>query len=101
MVAIEKMANESGISARTFRDAFVKKVGISAKAFARIMRINSVLEQFNSKTQPQWQDLVFSSGYYDQAHFIKDFKAMTKKSPTSFAELNMPYIRMISGKIKP
>jgi methylphosphotriester-DNA--protein-cysteine methyltransferase len=92
------MIEETKVSARTFRDAFIKRVGVSAKVFARIVRINTVLEQFKCAPTRQWQDVVFSSGYYDQAHFIKDFKAMTGKSPSLFSDLNLQYIRMLSGR---
>lgn len=97
-INIEKLIEISGVSARTFRDRFLKKVGIPAKTFARIKRINKVLELLSSSTDCKWQDIIYSSGFYDQPHFIREFVSMTGNSPSSFTDLNIPLILKISGK---
>lgn len=34
----------------------------------------------------EWPKLALELGYFDQAHFIKDFKAIVGKSPTEYAK---------------
>jgi AraC-like DNA-binding protein len=64
----------TGISPRQLRRLFDRYIGISPKSFARIVRFQSVLHAMLREPKQTWSDLYFDFGYYDQAHFIREFK---------------------------
>lgn len=69
---IEKDLN-TGISPRQLRRLFKHYIGDSAKTFAQVVRFQNILRAKPSK-QSLKQNKLFYQGYYDQAHFIKEFK---------------------------
>ena len=69
---IEKDLN-TGISPRQLRRLFKYYIGDSAKTFAKVVRFQNILRAKPSKQSLQ-QNKLFYEGYYDQAHFIKEFK---------------------------
>jgi len=84
---------------RTFRRNFVKRTGISAKKLLRIVRINYIYEIINSKEKcGDVYTLAYLGGFFDHAHFIKDFKDILGETPKSFLARNLESVRYISGK---
>ncbi len=63
----------TGISPRQLRRLFKHYIGDSAKTFAKVVRFQNILRAKPSK-QSLKQNKLFYQGYYDQAHFIKEFK---------------------------
>ncbi len=61
---------------------FRKIVGATPKKFASIIRFKYILQQFRSQTS--LTSLAYESGFYDQAHFIKEFKTFTGDTPERF-----------------
>lgn len=70
----------------TSRDPFEKRfrrvTGTSPKQFAQIVRLRSLINGYSS--QDSFADLAAKFGYFDQAHFIKDFKSFTGQTPQVF-----------------
>ena len=71
------------ISPRQLRRIFDRYVGISPKAFARVVRFQSVLGAMLQTPKSEWNTLFFDFGYYDQAHFIHEFNDLFGVSPLS------------------
>lgn len=80
-VKIKELAGTLYISNDAFEKRFRKIVGSSPKQFASIVRMSSVVLQ---KPTESFMDIAYSAGYYDQAHFNKDFKLFTGQTPTDF-----------------
>lgn len=59
-----------------------KMAGLSPKLIQRIYRLNSIFDQLHQSPNPDWQSICFDKGYFDQSHFIKDFRAFTGLTPT-------------------
>jgi AraC-like DNA-binding protein len=72
VVDIEKL--DTGISSRQLRRLFEYYIGDSAKIFSKIVRFQNILKAKPSRQSLQQNKLFFESSYFDQAHFIKDFK---------------------------
>jgi AraC-like DNA-binding protein len=53
---------------------FLEKIGLTPKMYSRIIRFNKVYQTLQSGDYDKWQDVVYQYNFYDQAHFIKDFK---------------------------
>lgn len=73
-----------GINERRLERTFNKYVGISPKPFIRINRFNSALNRLIGESTSDLTSLAYESFYYDQSHFIKEFKAFTGSSPSKF-----------------
>jgi AraC-like DNA-binding protein len=82
--AIADLAEHIGISSRRFIQLFSNEVGLTPKLFARVRRFQEVLEQIRSGIEFSWVDLAASCGYFDQAHFIHDFKEFSGINPTTY-----------------
>jgi AraC-like DNA-binding protein len=57
-------------------------VGTSPKKFASIVRLKHVIHQYNP--DHSLTELAYEAGFYDQAHFIKEFKLFTGATPEKF-----------------
>lgn len=73
-----------GITKRRLEQRFKNEIGISPKHFLRTLRINAVIEKMKIKDSQTLTHLALENNYYDQSHFIKDFKQFTGLSPTHF-----------------
>lgn len=82
--SIEKFSDESKISARQLRRRFLHSVGISPKRFSRIVRFQNALCLIKLNKINNLTTLVYKSNYFDQSHFIRDFKEFTGSSPKSY-----------------
>lgn len=73
---------ETGISSRQLRRLFGQYIGESPKTFGRVVRFQQVLAAKPSVVSLKKEKLFFDMGYYDQAHFIKEFKTMFGTTPS-------------------
>lgn len=73
-----------GITKETLRNLFLAKMGIRPKSFIKIMRMNYALEQQHLFNNMNLTDLAYIAGYFDQSHFIKDFKSIFFCTPKLF-----------------
>ncbi len=80
-VDIEAMASAFGLSDRQFRRRFEAAVGLGPKRFARIVRFQRVFEQRLEHDARAWSEVALDCGYYDQAHFNRDFRAFAGVRP--------------------
>ncbi len=81
-VKIAALANKLNISQSQFEKRFRKIVGASPKKFASIVRLNYILNA--SAKGNTLTEIGLDAGYFDQAHFIKDFKSFTGETPDQF-----------------
>jgi len=75
-----------GYSHKHFIHLFKKQVGITPKSFQRIMRFQKTIRDIESQNIINWSKLAFESGYFDQAHFINDFKTLSGFSPGEYIQ---------------
>jgi len=81
---ISAITAQIGFSARHFNQLFRDQIGLTPKLFCRIQRFQQVLNLLSGKTQADWMDIVFTCGYFDQAHLIHDFRAFADCTPTEY-----------------
>lgn len=91
LLSIETLADELGMSLRQLDRRFNSWVGLPPKALCRIVRLNRLLKMVErTGNGPEWVRLALECGYYDQSHFIKEFRTFAGKEPTSyFSEANV------------
>lgn len=73
----------TGLSPRHMRRLFQQYVGSTPKLLARVVRFQSVLRMLHDERNTEVRDVFLDAGFYDQAHFSKDFKAFYGVSPAS------------------
>lgn len=73
---------DTGISQRQLRRLFEFYIGDTAKTFAKVVRFQNILRAKPSSQSLRQNKLFFDAGYYDQAHFIKEFKNFYGVSPS-------------------
>lgn len=83
---VASLAENAGVSLRHLRRVFKNVCGISPKGLIRITRFQYIVSTFKNEDQRKidWCEIALSHGYYDQMHFIRDFKAFTGETPTSY-----------------
>jgi len=83
-VRLPFLAKEVGVSTKHLNSLFNKYLGLSPKKFGCIMRFNELVPQIANRKYDDWMSVVENFGYYDQSHFIRDFKKFTGLTPTEF-----------------
>ncbi|TVY10822.1 helix-turn-helix domain-containing protein [Paenibacillus cremeus] len=85
ILQVEDMVHLFGISKRTLQRLFSRYVGVSPKWVIQRYRLQEAAELIERSDNVDWTVLSQELGYYDQAHFIKDFKAVIGRSPEAYA----------------
>jgi AraC-like DNA-binding protein len=80
---IQNVAFRYGISSRYLQKLFVEFTGLSPKLYSKINRFQKSLA-LTSNNDQSLTSIAYQSGYFDQSHFIRDFKLFTGVSPSSF-----------------
>ncbi len=82
--AINIILKQDVTKRRQLERNFVKQIGISPKQLAKVIRLQTALKLLLTEEAESLTGIAYESEYYDQAHFIKDFKEFTGISPKEF-----------------
>ncbi|TGL44619.1 AraC family transcriptional regulator [Leptospira perdikensis] len=82
--SVEQITKLYSIKLRNLQRLFQEYVGVSPKWVIQRFRIQEVAERMEKEKTIQFADLALDLGYYDQAHFIKDFKNTIGLSPEEY-----------------
>lgn len=96
-IRIEGLAEQCGCSDKKLYRQFLKMVGVSPKFFAKIVQINSVVAQLKHQSPDGLQQLALTYGYYDQAHFTRDFQRFVGTRPLEFLRHPAPFLETYLG----
>jgi AraC-like DNA-binding protein len=81
-IKIKDLLTGLPISRDPFEKRFRKITGTSPKHFAAIVRLKNLIDNYTGSIS--LTEAAYTAGYYDQAHFIKDFRAFTGQTPHDF-----------------
>ena len=90
MTDIDELAKNIDLSTRQLERQFKKVIGLTPKFYCRIIRFNYIFEVMKVH-KDSWVRTALQSGYFDQSHFIKNFKEFTGEEPSAygFDEVNL------------
>lgn len=88
-MGMAELADKLNINRRNMERKFTTAIGLSPKQLSRVVRLQATLKMLEQKKFTSLTSLAYENGYYDQAHFIKDFKEFTGTSPKSFFSDNL------------
>ena len=83
-IPIKELEKKTGYTSRWLNMKFNDKLGVSPKNFASIIRFKQYYQTFINHDEKSFFKNDFYELYYDQSHFIKDFKRFTGLPPTKF-----------------
>lgn len=89
LARVGEVASRIGLSSRQLEREFRASVGLSPKAFARIIRFQNLMRLVGEQPLGEWTRLALDGGYADQPHMVREFREFTGQSPT---EHNMALI---------
>ena len=81
-IRIKELLSELHVSQSVLEKKFRQVVGASPKKFASIVRFKNTIHSYDRNRS--LTDLGYEAGFYDQAHFIREFKHFTGDSPEIF-----------------
>jgi AraC-like DNA-binding protein len=83
-ITIKELEKKTGYSSRWLNMKFNNKIGVSPKNLSSIIRFKQYFQAFINGNEKYFLKNDFYELYYDQSHFIKDFKRFTGLPPTRF-----------------
>ncbi len=96
LTTIEKIVNKVGYSQKHLIKLFKDNVGLTPKSFLKITRFQKAVIEIEFQKKVSWTGIALESGYYDQAHFINDFKNFSGFTPTQYIQSKSEYINYIA-----
>ncbi|RDS80628.1 helix-turn-helix domain-containing protein [Dyella psychrodurans] len=85
LTSVDKLVTQTGLTKRALQRLFHQYVGIGPKWVINRYRIHEAVAQLQAGTPIAWTELALKLGYFDQAHFIGDFRKLVGRSPTEYA----------------
>jgi AraC-like DNA-binding protein len=90
-VEVGEIARHLQLSHRRFVALFSDRVGMTPKRYSRVRRFQRALRLVTGGDAPRWAQVALDCGYFDQAHFCRDWAEFTGLSPGEFVRLrNVP-----------
>lgn len=94
-MSMEQIAGKVGYSQKHLIKLFKDHVGLSPKGFLKIIRFQKAIDEIASSKKIDWTAIAFESGYYDQAHFINDFKQFSGFTPGDYLQKQYEHLNYI------
>jgi AraC-like DNA-binding protein len=96
-VSVDELAEQLNINRRQLERKFSSAIGVSPKQLSKVIRLQATIKMLEQKKFSSLTSLAYENGYYDQAHFIKDFKEFTGVSPKEFYAGNLKFSSLFAG----
>jgi AraC-like DNA-binding protein len=95
-LSINHLSERVGFSQKHLIKIFKEHVGVTPKTFLKIIRFQKAIQQIENQTLTNWAGVAFESGYYDQAHFIHDFKEFSGFTPRQFLGVKRDFTNYVA-----
>ena len=97
-ISIEQIASLACVSLRQFERVSKERIGMPPKLFARLVRFSKAYRMRENFSNLSWTSIAYECGYFDQTHFIRDFKEFAGVAPGIIEkELNNLPVRLQAG----
>jgi len=85
LARVEQLVERHALGKRALQRLFSEYVGVSPKWVIARYRLHEAIEQLAAGAPPDWAALALQLGYFDQAHFIRDFRKLVGRTPGEYA----------------
>jgi len=82
---VDEIAADHNVSTRTLQRLFAQYVGVGPKWVLQRYRLHEAIEQLGTRDGIDWTRFALDLGYFDHAHFIRDFRAVVGRLPSRYA----------------
>lgn len=86
---IENVASRHGVTSRYVQKLFLQYTGLTPKLYSKIARFQDSL-RLVTKKEASLTSIAYDCGYFDQSHFIREFKSFTGFTPSGYAQEHSP-----------
>ncbi len=100
VVSLDKLSHYANMSLRNFERRFIEEVGMSPKLYSRITRFYNAVENKMLHPEKSWTEITYEGGYFDQAHFIKEVKTFSAKTPDELFKYTPPPVEKFIEKVE-
>lgn len=90
-LSVEELANRACLSTRQFERLAHQRLGLPPKLYARLIRFSHAYRYKEAHPAAAWSDITYRCGYFDQAHFIRDFKHFAGLTPTGLLQIDVEH----------
>jgi AraC-like DNA-binding protein len=87
ITSVNLLLKMAGMDKRALQRLFQKYVGIGAKWVIQRYRLHEAIARVQESPRMDWAALALELGYFDQAHFTRDFRALVGQSPAEYGRL--------------
>lgn len=84
-ITVGQVTADVGLSRRRLIEIFTEQIGMAPKVFCRVLRFQRAINRIQRRPTISWTDIAVDCGYYDQAHFIKNFREFCGMTPGEYA----------------
>jgi AraC-like DNA-binding protein len=92
VINIARLNEKIGYSQKHFGQMFKSHVGVTPKSYLKIMRFQKAVRTIDAANGgTDWGMIAQDCGFYDQAHFINDFKHFSGFTPEQYAKIHTNY----------
>lgn len=85
-LSMDYVAEQACMSLRQFERISLERIGLSPKFYARMIRFSHAFKLKELCPEKPWIQIAYECGYFDQMHFIRDFKAFAGFTPSALTE---------------
>ncbi|MEO5627095.1 MAG: AraC family transcriptional regulator [Dokdonella sp.] len=85
ILRVDDVVSRHGLNKRALQRLFNNYVGVSPKWVINRYRLHEAIEQLAAGKPVDWTALALELGYFDQAHFIRDFRGLVGRTPGQYA----------------
>jgi AraC-like DNA-binding protein len=86
-IKIKELSEKTGYSARYVNMIFDQYLGFSPKTFEKIIQLQNSINIINHHQSENLTQIGMDAGYFDQAHFIREFKKQMSMTPAEYRKL--------------
>lgn len=90
LTQVRDLAERAALSERTLQQVFSEYVGVTPKWVIRRYRLHEAADQLANGATVDLAELAHALGYFDQAHFTRDFRRLVGKAPAEYRRANQP-----------
>ena len=96
-IQISELRDIFNIEERTLRRNFVAQTGFKLKIYIRLIKFNFIVKELIDNPETEMIDIATRYGYFDQTHFIKEFKQFFGETPYTFIKRDKQSVLLLSA----
>lgn len=95
-ISMNHIAAKVGYSQKHLIRIFKEHVGLSPKAFLKIIRFQRAIQEIDQNKFTNWSQIALQCGYFDQAHFINDFRSFSGFTPGQYLKMKSDFTNYVA-----